>query len=642
MLFKKISKLLLSVMVGLVLVPNSINVMASGVANNTQNSVVSKNKNDRNPSESKPIEITSETSEEDFVRGINESGSVVIIGQVKLTKKVVDTIEEKTKKEELVDILITNNSSLVIGDDITNLNFNDFFTIERDDEVKGHLVKIETNNPITINGLSIFNKNLNEPMFDMGSNAQVTFNSCKFNDGVLDLAQVKDGIKFDFASKIIGQDSITLSGLLNTSIELDDLNVQITVGHIANSPQTTEQIAKADKIGNGEYRIEDVTFNDLQSGYSCFVGVVLKGTDKQNNEYFISEADGLLDITFNTQLNTFNFERSRLDSNSVTFDVFFGTNGNDKNGNKQYPLTLEIREESGTVKEKLVLDGVEHKKQSYTINNLSQNTNYIAALFDNLGNEISRQTFKTLESSSGTSSNNMTNNKTEILSITSTDITRSDISDTSISILLSNQTLIDRFKKAKDISINTKGIKVSFDGTSRLKLEGLVPSKIYKNLTITYKDENSVNQTIDISQFKTKGGIDKVRDFVAEVYGNALDRDADEVGFAYWVNEIGNKTVSPKSFVINLLSENEFTNKNKTVDDKIKGLYRVIVNREPDDAGFEFWTNRYKELFAEENDDSSVLIKIANEMVNSDEFDKKVKFLFDDSNPQSTTETEKI
>lgn len=259
-----------------------------------------------------------------------------------------------------------------------------------------------------------------------------------------------------------------------------------------------------------------------------------------------------------------------------------------------------------------------------------------------MGNEISRQTFKTLESSSGTSSNNMTNNKTEILSITSTDITRSDISDTSISILLSNQTLIDRFKKAKDISINTKGIKVSFDGTSRLKLEGLVPSKIYKNLTITYKDENSVNQTIDISQFKTKGGIDKVRDFVAEVYGNALDRDADEVGFAYWVNEIGNKTVSPKSFVINLLSENEFTNKNKTVDDKIKGLYRVIVNREPDDAGFEFWTNRYKELFAEENDDSSVLIKIANEMVNSDEFDKKVKFLFDDSNPQSTTETEKI
>lgn len=627
MLFKKISNLLLGIIIGLVLLPDPVNVIANEVINNTQNSIVSRNKNERDPSEKEPLKITSETTEEDFIKGINESGLLMIVGRVQLTKKVVDAIEEKTKKEELVKITISNNSSLVIGDDVTSLNINDYFLeITRDEEMKGPLVKIETNNSLTINGILVTNNDLNEPMFDMGSNTQVTFNSCKFSDGILDRDKLKDGIKFNFTNKIIGQDYVTLSGVLNTFFELEDLNVQLTVGNISNS-RTIEKMVKADKIGNGEYKIEDLTFNDLQSGYSYFVSVALQGKDKQNNEYSITESDGLLDVTFNVQLNTFNFERSRLDSNSVTFDVFFGTNGSDKNGTKQYPLTFEIREESGNVKEKLVLDGSEYKKQSYTINNLSQNTNYIAVLFDNLGNEISRQTFKTLESNSGSSFNN----KTEILSITSTDITRSDILDTNISILLSNQTLIDKFKKSKDFSTNIEGTKVSFNGTSRLEIEGLVPNKIYKNMTISYKDENSVTQNIDISQFRTKNGINKLRDFVSEAYINSLDRDADEVGFAYWVNEIENKTISPQSFVLNLLSENEFIDKNKTVDDKIKGLYRVIVNRYYDDAGFEFWTNRYKELFAEENNDSLVLIKIANEMVNSDEFTNLVKGLFADT-----------
>ena len=57
---------------------------------------------------------------------------------------------------------------------------------------------------------------------------------------------------------------------------------------------------------------------------------------------------------------------------------------------------MRLKDGSGIIKEMLILEGKEGDRKSYTINNLLPNTTYTATLRDNLGNEISKETFETL------------------------------------------------------------------------------------------------------------------------------------------------------------------------------------------------------------------------------------------------------
>lgn len=240
--------------------------------------------------------------------------------------------------------------------------------------------------------------------------------------------------------------------------------------------------------------------------------------------------------------------------------------------------------------------------------------------------KLSEGTFTTLNSSLVTGGGNNGSSTIVTPQITSNDISRSTIKDVTATLEVSNNTAYNSLRDAREITTNIKGVTAEFVN-GKLELKGLVPEKEYSNLDITYINRDGRKGTIKVAKFTTKKSETKIRQFVTDVYRYALDRLADEEGFAYWVNGLEKKTITPDTLVKNLLNEKEFIEKHKTTEDKINGLYQVIVNRKSDSEGLKFWTSKYDGLIKTGYSDAMALRILVDQMVNEQEFKNRVKDL---------------
>lgn len=240
--------------------------------------------------------------------------------------------------------------------------------------------------------------------------------------------------------------------------------------------------------------------------------------------------------------------------------------------------------------------------------------------------KLSEGTFTTLNSSLVTGGGNNGSSTIVTPQITSNDISRSTIKDVTATLEVSNNTAYNSLRDAREITTNIKGVTAEFVN-GKLELKGLVPEKEYSNLDITYINRDGRKGTIKVAKFTTKKSETKIRQFVTDVYRYALDRLADEEGFAYWVNGLEKKTITPDTLVKNLLNEKEFIEKHKTTESKIEGLYQVIVNRKSDAEGLKFWTNKYDGLIKTGYSDAMALRILVDQMVNEQEFKNRVKDL---------------
>lgn len=83
-----------------------------------------------------------------------------------------------------------------------------------------------------------------------------------------------------------------------------------------------------------------------------------------------------------------------------------------------------------------------------------------------------------------------------------------------------------------------------------------------------------------------------VEAFVTRCYKVALDREPEPEGFNYWVSRInGGQAVG---FVIahEFIFSDEYKAKNKSNDEYVKDLYMMFVDREPEQAGYDYWMNK--------------------------------------------------
>lgn len=79
--------------------------------------------------------------------------------------------------------------------------------------------------------------------------------------------------------------------------------------------------------------------------------------------------------------------------------------------------------------------------------------------------------------------------------------------------------------------------------------------------------------------------------FVDRLYVNALNRNADESGRAYWINLLTSKAKSGTQVANGFFGSIEFANRNLSNEQFVKTLYKVFFDREPDQAGLETWVN---------------------------------------------------
>ena len=82
-----------------------------------------------------------------------------------------------------------------------------------------------------------------------------------------------------------------------------------------------------------------------------------------------------------------------------------------------------------------------------------------------------------------------------------------------------------------------------------------------------------------------------VEGFVDRLYVNALNRNADESGRAYWINILNAKEQTGTQVANGFFNSVEFASRNLNNEQFVQTLYKVFFDRKPDQAGLDNWIN---------------------------------------------------
>ncbi len=170
----------------------------------------------------------------------------------------------------------------------------------------------------------------------------------------------------------------------------------------------------------------------------------------------------------------------------------------------------------------------------------------------------------------------------------------------------------------------------SWDSSNNsITLSNLEPNKEYKGLTATFTLENTNKVSYMLTPFSTNNETakptGKVAEFVQRVYKIALGREPEVVGWNFWINKLQSKELTATEFIAeNLMTQNEFIERQLTREQFVTTMYSLIVNRTPDQEGQFYWERKYDEYKETTKTIAELRIKIAREMMQEPEFKKLI------------------
>ncbi len=85
-----------------------------------------------------------------------------------------------------------------------------------------------------------------------------------------------------------------------------------------------------------------------------------------------------------------------------------------------------------------------------------------------------------------------------------------------------------------------------------------------------------------------------LKGFISRFYLLVLGRGVDEEGLEYWSDQITNGEKTPTEVAIGFFESNEYKSKNQNDTQFVKTLYKVFFNREADEKGLNYWLNELK------------------------------------------------
>ena len=175
-----------------------------------------------------------------------------------------------------------------------------------------------------------------------------------------------------------------------------------------------------------------------------------------------------------------------------------------------------------------------------------------------------------------------------------------------------------------EIVSGIEGVSVSLNEDNEIDIKGLVPGKVYEKIEIKVVVEAGKEISFNIENIKLEPE-EEVQGFLFSVYKKSFLRDPDESGYHYWIGRLKEKTITSRDFLINLLfAEKEFSEMQYSTNELISVLYSIIVNRDPDEEGLNFWINFYNNDALKNSDGDVFLAKkiTVDRMINEKEFEK--------------------
>ena len=166
-------------------------------------------------------------------------------------------------------------------------------------------------------------------------------------------------------------------------------------------------------------------------------------------------------------------------------------------------------------------------------------------------------------------------------------------------------------------------IKFNESGTA-FTIEPTIPKKKYENIEVEIPLKDGTTFKMSIKEFTTQPA-DTAQDWLSNAYWFAFERFPDEEGYNYWyAHRILPKTLNGEYFLKNLLfAEDEFTNRNLQDKELIAALYQIVVNREYDEEGLNFWVGIYNENLQNAQGDKKLAQEVlVDRMAHEPEFGK--------------------
>lgn len=144
-----------------------------------------------------------------------------------------------------------------------------------------------------------------------------------------------------------------------------------------------------------------------------------------------------------------------------------------------------------------------------------------------------------------------------------------------------------------------------------------------------------LGSTISFAQTKE----DYLDKFVGNIYGVIFNREADEEGKNYWVNQVLNENIGVLDLLNQILDQPEFEELNISNEEFINRNYELLLNREADQEGFDYWSS-----ILGDNTSKDKRLSLINEMAHSEEFMGEINnlgILFKKYKQEPTVEPEK-
>ena len=132
-------------------------------------------------------------------------------------------------------------------------------------------------------------------------------------------------------------------------------------------------------------------------------------------------------------------------------------------------------------------------------------------------------------------------------------------------------------------------LSVLKSGTSREEvLEGFVNSEEWIGVCASYgiKSGACVSNTTSTASNKIDG-------FAERLYTTVLNRSAEQSGLNYWSNALASKSVTGTAAAYSFVFSDEFVGANVSNGEFINRLYKLFMDRDADQGGYDYWMGRF-------------------------------------------------
>lgn len=106
-----------------------------------------------------------------------------------------------------------------------------------------------------------------------------------------------------------------------------------------------------------------------------------------------------------------------------------------------------------------------------------------------------------------------------------------------------------------------------------------------------YEVVSTNDALVEVNAINVATNEKSVEGFVARMYRLVLGREPEKSGFNYWVNRLKTKEIDGAGAVIGFYESKELINKNLSDEDYLKLLYKSVMNRDYDAGGLKYWKN---------------------------------------------------